>query len=94
MGYCNRCDSHNKKLMRNIYGDYICEDCWDDYINSEAGKLEYFVGICRGDYQAAEFDSDFLGTAAVYWYAYRDHLELSDEELNIIETIAENKGLL
>ena len=47
MGYCADCDTHHRDLKRTAYGDYLCEDCWDDYLNTDAGKVEYFVDICN-----------------------------------------------
>ena len=52
MGYCANCDTHHKELLKTAYGDFLCVDCWDDYICTDAGRLEYLIGICKGDYPA------------------------------------------
>ena len=65
MGYCAKCDTHYRELLKTAYGDYICVDCWDEYINTDEGMLEYLIGICNDDYPISDFDADFLGEVAV-----------------------------
>jgi hypothetical protein len=64
---CSKCDKVLGEYLLTAYGDAICEDCWDDYICTSEGKVEYLLGICRGDYPAAEFDDDFLKEVAASW---------------------------
>jgi hypothetical protein len=94
MGYCANCDEHRKELLKTAYGDFLCEDCWDDYICSEAGKLEYLIGICREDYPASDFDADFLGEVAVSWKRHFNLLDLTPQERFEIEQKAHELGIL
>lgn len=94
MGYCANCDTHHKELLKTAYGDYLCVDCWDDYICTDAGRLEYLIGICRGDYPASDFDSDFLGEVAVSWMKNKNTLDLTPIERAELEEKARELGLL
>ena len=94
MGYCATCDTHHKELLKTAYGDYICVDCWDDYICTDAGRLEYLIGICREDYPASDFDADFLGEVAVSWMKNRNMLDLTPIERAELEEKARELGLL
>ena len=47
MECCTKCGTNRKELLKTAYGDYLCEDCWDEYILTEAGLLEYLIGICN-----------------------------------------------
>lgn len=94
MGYCATCDTHHKELLKTVYGDFICADCWDDYITSDEGRLEYLVGICQGDYPMSDFDSDFLGEVAVSWKKHANKTILSEYKIAAITLNAYNKGLL
>lgn len=64
---CNKCDKALGEYLLTAYGDAVCEDCWDRYICSREGKLEYLIGICRGDYPATDFDSEFLLEVVDSW---------------------------
>lgn len=69
------CCEQEKEFFRTAYGTTLCEDCWDKYILTEHGKLEYLLGICRRDYPASEFDKDFLREVALSWVNHRHELE-------------------
>ena len=94
MGYCANCDSHRKELLKTAYGDFLCEDCWDDYINTEAGKLEYLIGICNDDYPIDEFDTEFLGEVAVSWMTHYHMLDLTPQQRFELEEKARKLGIL
>lgn len=64
---CNKCNKALGEYLLTAYGDAICEDCWDEYICTKEGKVEYMLGICRNDYPAVEFDDDFLKEVAQSW---------------------------
>jgi hypothetical protein len=59
------------EYLLTAYGNAICEDCWDSYICTPEGKVEYLLGICRHDYPAVEFDDDFLKEVVESWYEYK-----------------------
>ena len=94
MTNCVNCGAYRKELLKTAYGDFICEDCWDDYISTDAGLLEYLIGICNEDYPMSEFDSDFLGEVAVSWKANAHKLNFTPEERFQIEEKARKLKLL
>ena len=94
MSYCANCGFRHEELLRTAYGDLLCEECWDDYICTDAGKLEYFIGFCREDYHPDEFDADFVGEAVKsYQINYRE-LDFTAKQLAKLEEKAKELGLL
>ena len=91
---CANCDKTGGEFLKTAYGDWLCEDCWDDYICTEAGMLEYLIGICRGDYPVDEFDADFLGAVAKSYRINYNLLDLTAEQLTEIEQKAMALGIL
>lgn len=91
---CANCDKTRGEFLKTAYGDYLCEDCWDDYINTETGRLEYLIGICNGDYPAEEFDAEFLGEVAKSWMINYDKLDFTPQQRFEIEEKARKLGLL
>ena len=67
---------------------------WDEYILTEKGKVEYLIGICKGDYPVSDFDADFLIDVSSSWRQFRDELALFKDEIKSIESIASSMGLL
>jgi hypothetical protein len=94
MWYCDECGSRKKELLKTAYGDYLCEDCWDDYICTDPGKLEYLIGICNGDYPASDFDADFLGEVAESWKTNSNMVDLTPKQKSELEEKARELGLL
>ncbi len=92
--HCANCDKTGGEFLKTAYGDYLCEDCWDDYICSGVGKLEYLIGICRGDYPMSDFDADFLGEAVVSFKRHYKSLDLAPSEIVEITLKARALGLL
>jgi hypothetical protein len=91
---CANCEENKIELLKTAYGDYICEDCWADYICTDAGKLEYLIGICQDDYPVSDFDADFLGEVAVSWKNYSYMLDLTPTERISFEDKARSLGIL
>lgn len=91
---CDKCGEANAELLRTAYGDRLCEDCWDEYICSDAGKLEYLIGICCGDLPLEEFDADFLCSVAKSWIVNNKLLNLTDEQRAELEEKAKELGIL
>ena len=93
-----RCANCDKTLggdsFKTAYGDWLCEDCWDDYICSDVGRLEYLIGICHGDLPVEEFDADFLGSVAKSYRLNYEKLDLTAEQLTEIEHKAMALGIL
>ena len=38
---CDKCQIPSFNRLLNVYGALLCEECWDEYINTPAGKVEY-----------------------------------------------------
>lgn len=74
---CTNCGKTEGELLKTAYGDRLCEDCWDEYILTEAGLLEYLIGICNGDYPMSDFDADFLGRVIMSWIQNSNNLDLT-----------------
>lgn len=90
---CDRCEISGD-LHLTIYGELLCEDCWDDYINSEQGRVEYLVSITKGAEDLRTFDADFLGVVARSWNKYKDYTVFSNTEKSEIETTAKRLNIL
>ena len=91
---CINCGKTKGEFLKTAYGDFLCEDCWDDYINTDNGRLEYLIGICNGDYPADEFDAEFLGTVVISYMTHYDLLDLTEEQRLELEKKAKELGLL
>ena len=94
MGYCANCDTHDKNLLKTVYGDYLCEDCWDDYICSDVGMVEYMISIVKGECPVEEFDAEFLGAVANSWKIHYSMLDFTPIERAELENKARELGLL
>lgn len=91
---CANCEETKAVLLKTAYGDFICEDCWDDYINTDTGRLEYLIGICNGDYPAEEFDAEFLGEVAKSYRMNYAMLNITHQQRFELEEKAKELGLL
>ena len=94
MNYCANCGFQSEETFRTVYGDYICEDCWDDYICSDEGKVEYLIGICYGGLPIDEFDADFLGLVVQSYLDHKEELDFEPAQLLELEDKAMELGLL
>ena len=92
---CANCDkTRSKSFIMTAYGEILCEDCWDNYICTEAGMLEYLIGIYKGELPIEEFDADFLCSVAKSWLANNEALDLTDEKRAEIEDKVKELGIL
>lgn len=91
---CANCDKDRGELLKTAYGDFLCEDCWDDYICSDAGRLEYFIGFCREDYHPDEFDADFVYEAIKSYKINYNMLDFTEEQRYKLESKAKELGLI
>ena len=91
---CANCDKTYGEFFKTAYGDWLCEDCWDDYICTSAGRLEYFIGICNGDYPIEEFDADFLCGVIKSWKANYTMIDFTPQQKFELEEKARELGLL
>jgi hypothetical protein len=89
---CANCDKIG--VLKTVYGDWLCEDCWDEYICTKAGMLEHLIGICKRDYPIDDYDADFLGEVAKSWRTHATMLDFTPEELTELEQKAIELGIL
>ena len=88
---CTKCDKALGEYLLSAYGDAVCEDCWDEYICTKEGKVEYLLGICRGDYPATEFDDEFLLEVVESWNENKNTIRpyISKQLFNMCEIRAQ-----
>ena len=91
---CINCGKTKGEFFKTAYGDTLCAECWDNYINTDNGRLEYLIGICYGDLPIEEFDAEFLGTVAISYMTHYDLLDLTEEQRLELEKKAKELGLL
>lgn len=94
MEHCAKCGKELRSFSRTAYGENRCLDCFDDYLMTDKGKVEYLIGIVEGELDLKDYDADFLGHVAVCWNKYKEKLNLSIPKIIEIETKAEQLGIL
>ena len=87
MIFCNECGKPNT-VFKNAFGEILCEECWDEYINSDRGKVEHFINIVMGEEDLAAFDADHLGNIVNSWTTHKSLLNLTEKEIKTYEDIA------
>lgn len=65
--HCEDCGKAIAITYNTVYGDTLCEDCWDEYICTDRGSIEYFMNIAKDEIPAGEFDADFLCRVMKNW---------------------------
>lgn len=91
---CSKCGKPTTEKLVSIYGEQLCEDCWDEYLFTDEGKVEYIVSIVYRNCKLSDFDADFLGFAAIQWYKNKDRFKLPEQDINLIESCAKILGIL
>ena len=94
METCVKCGKPLGEHFITAYGEKRCADCYDDYLMTDKGKVEYIIGIVRGDFPMDHFDADFLGWATSCWRKYWEQIQLPISEIKNIESKAEAFGIL
>lgn len=94
MERCAKCGKVLGEHFKTAYGELRCADCYDDYLMTDKGKVEYLIGICKGDLPIKDFDADFLGWVAMCWEKYKGMLPLSEKDIAQIEVHAACLGIL
>lgn len=94
MLYCAKCGKELRSFVETAYGENRCELCFDDYLMTDKGKVEYFIGLAMGELDMKDYDEDFLGHISVCWNKYKDELNLSIRLIKEIEEKAKCLGLL
>lgn len=93
---CHECGTYLccGKSFNTAYGDVLCPTCYDDYLFTAEGKVEYVIGIVSGDYPMDCFDAEFLDEIGVQWNKYKKYFVLAPEIIEDIEKRARFIGLL
>ena len=82
---CDKCTCYCKERLLNIYGELLCEDCWDTYMRTPESKVEYLVGIANEDYSAIDLGINLIYFAMFQWHKNKDQFDISDDEITRIE---------
>lgn len=91
---CSKCSKEVELTIPNSYGESLCEDCWDEYINTDRGKLEYFISLVRDEEDLKAFDADGLGEIVTSWNKYKFDTEFSKADIEKFEIIAARLNLI
>ena len=92
---CDKCGKPlDGEFFKTAYGEHRCADCYDDYLMTDKGKVEYLISIVNNDCDVNDYDADFLGWVASCWNRYRDELDMKLSEIHTIEAKARCAGLL
>lgn len=91
---CVKCGKPLGTFITTAYGENRCENCYDDYLMTDKGKVEYFIGLCTGELDMKDYDADFLGHVSVCWTKCRDQLDLTLAEIRLLENQANALGIL
>lgn len=95
MSICAKCGKPLGTYCTTAYGEIRCEDCFDDYLMTDKGKVEYFIGLCTGELDINDYDADFLGHVSVCWQKYRASiLPLTLGDIERLELKAKMLGIL
>lgn len=93
MEFCSKCGCSTYEPIKTAFGDSLCEDCWDEYINSDRGLIEYFRSICEEE-NPEEYDADFLCSVKRAWNEYSNDVYLTGQDIYELEKKAREIGLL
>lgn len=91
---CEKCGKQTLDTLINVFSEELCGDCWDDYLMSDRGKVEYFIGIVKEELPIEDYDADFLGHVSVCWKEYKNQLNHSSYSMMSYEQKAIELGLL
>lgn len=91
---CDKCGKPLGEYFRTAYGESRCSNCYDDYLMTDRGKVEYLLGILKGELSMDDFDADFLAHVSVCWKKYRSEFIMPFCDLKTFEEKAIILGLL
>jgi hypothetical protein len=94
MGYCVECGFQNEELFRTVYGEVLCYECWCEYVETPAGKVEHFIAICEGACPVEMFDADELGLVVQSYLENKNDLDYEPSQLLALEDKARELKLL
>ncbi len=94
MKTCKKCGKPLGSYTTTAYGEDRCELCFEDYLMTDRGKVEYLLGLTTGELDIKDYDADFLGHVAVCWMKYRSDLNMTLQGIRETEEKAKQLGIL
>lgn len=91
---CEQCGKQTSDTLVNIFSEELCEDCWDNYLMTERGKLEYFVGLAKEELPLEDYDADFILHCSEMWKKHKNLLNWSLQDIERVEAFAKELGIL
>jgi hypothetical protein len=75
---------YGTKIIQNAYGEYLCEDCWIEYIHSAPrGLVEYAISVGKGLTDLAYIPHnnvyDNINDIIAAWKSERDNITILTE---------------
>lgn len=74
---CTNCGCESEELTANAFGEKLCDDCWDNFINSERGLVDAYEQIAAGETFLLDASADPYAKEeeiAKAWNKYRKEL--------------------
>lgn len=75
-GICDACNEKPFKVL-TAYGEHLCTECNDKYLDSEKGKLELFIRLAIDNANASSYTPQEVYDAAMSWSNHRVDLPLT-----------------
>ena len=94
MTFCGHCGKEDPELLTTSFGVTLCNNCWDDYINLKPGRVEYFINIANSEADLEDYSPEEIKLFVEAWKTYKSELAMSEQEIQEIESLAKDIGLL
>ena len=93
---CSKCyrEFDYNDLQMTAFGEQLCDECWEEYLLTDKGTVEYMIGFAYGQLSPKFFDADFLGHVSTCWKKYCNELTLFKAEIKYIENWAREHELI
>lgn len=96
---CFKCQAERRTLTKNIYNEYLCPDCYAEYLLTTKGLAEFYVQLAREEIGRAAFSDDDFAKIREAWntpvdpidpdyrykHEYRDASGVSDDYITKLE---------
>lgn len=87
VGCCTACGAVADYLTSNIFGENLCDDCWDEFISTERGLVDLYELVAKGNprllgtYNAHDREAE----VSAAWNKYRKDFKYPKEKIARIE---------
>lgn len=75
------CGRRRVDLRKNIYGKCLCNKCYEDYLHSEDGYVEFAIGIADGKYNLTDFSDEEKALIKTSYTKYTEYINGQLEDL-------------